>query len=196
MGRKQTGSGKYFYVCLTLLIAISAVGCSLIPSPGKDGDDPRLHITMAHKFLEEGNYEESVRESQKALFLSANESPGDEALLNIALVYANPANPRKDYAQSVMSLTMLTKDYPNSPLAAQARVWAEVLQENAKLKRSSQEVLQENAKLKRSSQEAHHEVVKLKRSSQEVLQENAKLKRVIEESKKVDLEITEMRRKK
>jgi hypothetical protein len=195
MGRKQTWSGKYFYVCLTLLIAISVVSCAL-PSSRKDVDDPRLHIAMAHKFLEEGNYEESVRENQKALFLSANESPGDEALLNIALVYANPANPHKDYTQSIMSLTLLTKDYPQSPLADQARVWTEVLQENAKLKRASQEVLQENAKLKRASQEAHHEVVKLKRASQEVLQENAKLKRVIEESKKVDLEITEMRRKK
>jgi hypothetical protein len=181
MGRKQTWSGKYFYVCLTLLIAILVVSCTL-PSSRKDVDDPRLHIAMAHKFLEEGNYEESVRENQKALFLSANESPGDEALLNIALVYANPANPHKDYTQSIMSLTLLTKDYPQSPLTEQARVWTEVLQENAKLKRASQE--------------AHHEVVKLKRASQEVLQENAKLKRVIEESKKVDLEITEMRRKK
>jgi hypothetical protein len=195
MGRKQARPGKYFYICLALLISISVAGCSVVANLAKEGDEPRQHLIKAQKFLNEGNYHESVSENQKALALAANESPGDEALLNIALVYANPANPDRDYNQSIMSLTLLAKDYPKSPLADQAKVWTEILQENANLKRTSQEALQENTKLKRASQETHHEVAKLKRASQETLQENAKLKRVIEESKKVDLEISEMRRK-
>ena len=195
MGRKQTRRGKYFHICIALLISILMAGCSFVSNLAKEGDEPRQHLVKAQKFLDEGNYEESLNENQKALSLSANDSPGDEALLNIALIYADPANPQKDYTQSIMSLALLTKDYPRSPLADQAKVWTEILQENTKLTRTSQEVLQENTKLKRTSQEAHHEIIKLKRASQEILQENTKLKRVIEESKKVDLEISEMRRK-
>ena len=196
MGRKQTRSGKHFYICLALLMAALVAGCSLLSNSRNGGDEPRRHLAAAQKLAQEGRFDEALRENQTALSLSAGEPPGDEALFNIALVYANPANPRKDYTQSTMSFVLLAKDYPQSTLAPQARAWTDVLQENARLKRASQETLQENAKLKRASQDAHHEVVRLKRASQETLQENARLKRVIEESKKVDLEITEMRRKK
>ena len=196
MGGKQTRSGKYFYICLALLIGVSVANCSHFSDVRKPEEGPQWHLATAQKFMQEGKYEEAVRENQKALFLSGNNSPGDQALFNIALVYANPTNPRKDYTQSVMSFTLLTREYPKSPLADQARAWTEVLQENVKLKRATQDALQENTKLKRATQDAHHEVARLRRAQQDALQENAKLKRVIEESKKVDLEITEMRRKK
>ncbi|MDR2017842.1 MAG: hypothetical protein LBQ00_03045 [Syntrophobacterales bacterium] len=165
MGRKQTGPGKYFYLCIALLISVSVANCSFISSLREDAD-ARSYIVNAQKLLDNGKYKESLCENQKALLSSPNGPPGDEALFNIGLLYANPANPNKDYTQAVASFTLLVTRFRQSPLAEQAKIWTDILQENARLKRASQEVLLENTRLKR----------------------------IVEESKKVDVEISGMRR--
>lgn len=91
------------------------------------------YLLRGQKLLAQGNYEASLRENQKTLSLSANKPPGDEALFNMGLIYAHSGNPKKDYGKSIDFFKRLLKDYPQSPLVEQAKIWIGVLQENEKL---------------------------------------------------------------
>jgi outer membrane protein assembly factor BamD (BamD/ComL family) len=160
-------------------------------------------------------FEAALNEYDQALVASGSKAPGDEALFNIALIYANPANRKKDYNKATASFQRLVKDFPQSQWVQQATSWmetlkeidrlkrtsAETVQENERLRRTSVEALQENERLKRVSSETLQENERLKRASAEaarasaeVLQENQKLKRIVEQSRIVDIEIDEKKR--
>ncbi len=173
MGGKRTGTGKYIFLCTAFLTCLFIASCASVDSPliGKlqevqPWDEPRQHLIRAQKLLVKGDYETALEENEKALSLSAKNPPGDEALYNIALVYAYPGNPKRDYVKSSATLRRLIKEYPQSPWTDQAKTWAQVMQES------------ENAK----------------RAVAAVQQENDKLKRIIDESRKVDMEIEEKKR--
>jgi tetratricopeptide (TPR) repeat protein len=92
------------------------------------------YLIRGEELLVKKDFEGSLKENQKVLSLSPNRPPGDEALFNIGLIYAHPGNPKKDYGKSLSVFKKLTKDYPQSSCAEQAKIWAEVLQENETLK--------------------------------------------------------------
>jgi len=85
------------------------------------------------KPLSQGDYEGFLKENEKALSLPGNKPPKDEALFNLGLVYAHPGNPKKDYGKSIGFFNRLVKEYPQSPLSDQARIWVGVLQESERL---------------------------------------------------------------
>jgi tetratricopeptide (TPR) repeat protein len=91
------------------------------------------HILQGKRLLSLGDCEGSLREHQKALSLSADRPPGDEALFNMALVYAHPVNPKKDYGKSLSLFKKLMKDYPQSLLCEEARTWISLFEEIEKL---------------------------------------------------------------
>ena len=91
------------------------------------------YLFRGQKLLTQGDYEGSLRENQKILSVSAYRPPGDEALFNMGLIYAHSGNPKKDYGKSLDFFKKLLKDFPQSPLAEQAKIWIGVLQENEKL---------------------------------------------------------------
>lgn len=170
MGRKRTGTGKYVFLCSTLLTCLLISSCASL-----DGSvvgrllpqyESQQHLVEAQKRFAQGDYETALEQNQKALSLSANNPPGDEALYNIALIYAHPGNQKKDYVKSIAYLKRLIKEYPQSPWTDQGKIWVRVIQES------------ENAK----------------RLAATVTQENDKLKKMIEESRKVDMEIEEKKR--
>jgi tetratricopeptide (TPR) repeat protein len=139
MGRKRTGTGKYFYICIAILICLLLSQCAAIDrSPLLrrllPQDEARQHLVQAEKLLAQGDYEAALEENQKALSLSANASPGDEALYNMGLIYAHPGNPKKNYAKSISFFYRLTSEYTQGPWVEQAGVWAGVLRESEELK--------------------------------------------------------------
>jgi hypothetical protein len=152
---------------------LAAFGCA-IPERAAEGPDRPPHaVSDARRDLDEagrllalGNYQQSLRVSERVLAGPSGLAHGDEALFNIGLIYAHPGNQNRDYQRSVAFLKRLIKEYPASPLREQARTWAEVLEEN----------------------------IKLKRASSEAREENQRLKQIIEQSKKVDIEIEEKKR--
>ena len=175
MGRKRTGTGKYFCCCIAILTCLSLSHCasldgsldrSVILKKFLPQDEARQHLLQAEKLLAQGEYEAALEENQKVLSLVGNNPPGDEALYSSGLIYAHPGNPKKDYVKSIVVFKRLIKEYPQGPRAEQAKIWVQVLQES------------ENSK----------------RVAATVTQENDKLKRMIEESKKVDIEIEEKKR--
>jgi tetratricopeptide (TPR) repeat protein len=95
--------------------------------------EAREHILRSPKFLAQGNYEGAISENKKILSFSDPRSPKDEALFNLGLIYAHFGNPQQDLEKSIEFFKTLVKNYPKSPLAEQAKIWAEILQENAGL---------------------------------------------------------------
>jgi len=173
MGGKRTGTGKHVRFCAAILTCLLLSQCAALHrSPLVHKlflqDQPRQHLVRAQELLAQGDYEAALEEDQQALSLSANNPPGDEALYSIALVYAHPGNPKKDYAKSIAAFKRLVKEYPQSSFTEQAKIWVQVMQES------------ENAK----------------RTAISVGQENDRLKRIIEESREVDMEIEEKKREK
>jgi tetratricopeptide (TPR) repeat protein len=89
----------------------------------------REHILRSQKLLAQGNYEGAIGENKKILSLSDSRSPKDEALYNLGLIYAHFGNPRQDIDKSIEFFKTMIKNNPKSPLAEQAKIWVEILQE-------------------------------------------------------------------
>jgi outer membrane protein assembly factor BamD (BamD/ComL family) len=86
-----------------------------------------VHLMQSQKLLSEGNFKASIMESRKVLEMQAASDFKDDALFNIALIYAHYNNPEKDYKESIKYFTELMNKYPKSHLADQARIWLDVL---------------------------------------------------------------------
>src|SRR5208337_668177 len=52
------------------------------------------HLVRAKKLLAQGDFEGTLKESQRVLVLSGRNSPGDEALFTMGLTYAHYKNPK------------------------------------------------------------------------------------------------------
>lgn len=139
MGRKRIKTWKYFHLCITGLILLSFLGCATLKEI-ENGREARESIIRSQKLLVQGDYEGSLKENRKALSLSNNNPPGDEALFNMGLIHAHSEYPRKDYKNSLNFLRRLIKDYPQSPLVEQAKIWIGILQENEKLSKGNEEL--------------------------------------------------------
>lgn len=85
------------------------------------------YFLRSTKMLARGDYEGSLKENRKVLSLNNTAPPADQALFNIALIYAHFGNPDKDYLESIQYLEKLIQKYPESPLVEQARIWVNVL---------------------------------------------------------------------
>jgi tetratricopeptide (TPR) repeat protein len=96
-------------------------------------EEARGSLRQGHKLLSQGNYEEALNEFQKALVLSNQKPPKDEALFNIGLIYASSRYPKKDYKRSMTFFTEILNDYPQSPLVEQAKIWLGILHENERM---------------------------------------------------------------
>ncbi len=173
MGGKRTGTGNHVSLCIALVMYLAAFGCA-VPERGAEApdsvsravSDARRDLDEAHRLLGRGSYRLSLMVSERVLAGPEGPAYGDEALFTMGLVCAHPGNPNRDYQRSVGFFKRLVREYPRSPLRDQARIWAEVLEEN----------------------------IRLKRASSEAREENARLKQIIEQSKKVDVEIEEKKR--
>ncbi len=99
----------------------------------EESEEGRQHLIRSQKLLAQGNYEGAVDESQKVLVSSDPKSSKDEALFNLGLTYAHPANPQRDIQKSLEYFKRLTKNYPKSPFAEQAKICVGILEENEDL---------------------------------------------------------------
>ncbi len=178
MGRKCTRARKYIYFSITGLIFILLLGCTSleklkvkIKEPEENHQNRNLLYSL--ELLYQGDYEGALKECQQVLSHSSPSSPKDKALFNMGLIYAYPDNPKKDYEKSLDVFRRLTKDYPQSDLANQAKTWIGVLIEYEKLKKTNEKLNQTNEKLNQTIE---------------------KLNQIIEKSKQVDIEIEEKKR--
>ncbi|GBD96569.1 MAG TPA: tetratricopeptide repeat protein [Nitrospirae bacterium] len=126
MGRKHIRARKHICLCIAGLILFSFSGCATLKDIEKR-QAARKNLFHSRELLTEGNFNEALRENRKILSLFVKSPPGDEALFNIALIYAHYDNPEKDYKKSIAYFTRLIEEYPQSPEAEQAKIWVNVL---------------------------------------------------------------------
>ena len=100
----------------------------------------RQPFLLSDKLLAEGNYEGALKENQRILSASGQNSPGDEALYQMGLIHLHPGNSKRDNSKALALFKRLIRDYPGSPWVEQAKMWVGVLQENEKLSRSVEEL--------------------------------------------------------
>jgi len=172
MGNKQTIAWKLFHLCIASLTILSLQGCLSLKAKEtvrverktielKQGE-PKKEMTESKKeetpvddlkmiseslvwtkvLLERQDYEGAFREAQKVLALSGKNAPGDEALYYMGLIFAHSGNPKKDYGRSIAFFRRMIKEYPQSPLTEQARIWIGMIQENEKLNQTIQKLNQ------------------------------------------------------
>jgi len=107
---------------------------------GKPEEPPKpmaADLERAAKLCRQGDYDGSLKENQRVLSLSGKNPPGDRALFNMALICAHSGNPKKDYEKALLFLKRIIRDYPQSSLVEEARIWARVLQENERSRQES-----------------------------------------------------------
>ena len=109
---------------------------------GEEYGENREHLLRSQKFLTQGNYEGAIAENKRILSMSDSRSPKDEALFNLGLLYAHSGNPQQDLQKSIEFFKTLVKNNPKSPLAEQAKIWVEILEENAGLSHLLQKLKQ------------------------------------------------------
>ena len=122
MGRKQTGKGKHllFYFALIVVSAIS--GCAFFQEILEEGPVQEKMI-QGQKFRARGEYDQSLKIFQEILAAYPLKPPGDQALRELALTLSHPGNPRKNYPEALAFWWKLQQDFPQSPLAEEARAW-------------------------------------------------------------------------
>lgn len=170
MGRKRNWTGQYIYLYAVLLMGIGLLieSCACPPTAKRSPEeiDVQEHLVAAQHYLAVRDYDASMRESETVLALSSGKPPADDALFVMGLTYASPGNRKKDYNKAIILFTRVSRDYPQSVHAGQAKVWIEALQED----------------------------IQLKQAATETQRENDRLRKVLEESKKIDLDIGEKMR--
>lgn len=184
MGRNKPPSGVHFFICLAILTAFLFSGCAQVLEGAKQSNNQTLandRLDRAKKLFQDGNYEASLKENESALILAEGKPPGDTALFNMGLIAANSKNPAKNYPQALMYFDRLMREYPESRLIEPAKVWVDVLREHQKVAAERKGLIQEKQALTQDK-------IALAR-------EREKLNLAIEQSRKVDIEIEQKRRK-
>jgi len=143
------------------------------------GDGPWESLQRARTLFAQGNYEASLEENRKVLAWAEEASPGDKALFNMGLIYANGANPKKDLGKSLIYFRRVSEEYPRSPLADEARVWSSLLQKCMDLKKDVVDLTQENVAVL-------HENKKLAQENVAILQENTKMSQILEKTRQME----------
>ncbi|NWG02974.1 MAG: tetratricopeptide repeat protein [Syntrophaceae bacterium] len=163
MGREPARARKYLFLLLASLISLSLISCALIKEPkpvvmeSRPTDEAQEHLLRGQILMAKKNYQEAITEYEKVLLLSPRQPPEDQALFNIALIYAHLGNPKKDYKKSIDLFLRMLKEYPDSPLAEQAKIWVGILRENvesAKKIEKMADTIQDMEKRNRSLQES------------------------------------------
>lgn len=148
MGRERIRTWKHLCLCIASLIFLLFGGCATLQEMEKERD-AREYIVRGQDLLAHGDYEGSLKENQKALSLSGKNPPGDEALFNMGLIYSHYGYSKKDYKKSLGLFRRLVKDYPQSRLVEQAKIWIGVLEIIEKTKQVDIEIEEKKKELSR-----------------------------------------------
>ncbi len=129
MGTKRSRKRQHLYLsaaCLMLFILFISAACvswkQLSPA-----QEECTHLVSISDFIARGDFEGAMRESQDILARSPITPPGDEALMNMGLISAHYANPKRDYKKALGYFMRIEKEFPRSPLVEEARIWVGVL---------------------------------------------------------------------
>ena len=101
------------------------------------------------KVIENHNFAEALQKNMQTLEQAGMKKPSDEALYNIGLIYAHVDNPAKDYKKSQTYFEVLTKQFPDSDYAEEARIWLGLFETIEKIQQIDVEIEQQKKQLTR-----------------------------------------------
>lgn len=138
MGAKRRRLRQYLYASIACLIPLAVIACvpckQMPPEPPAPAHEERVPLGGVEDLISRGDFEGAMKECQKILSLSAEAAPGDEALMNMGLISAHYANPKKDYKKAMGYFMRVQKDFPQSRYAEEAKIWTGVLRSFEKAK--------------------------------------------------------------
>lgn len=95
---------------------------------------------VARDGLDKKHFEEAIRKNIIFLKQAGDGAPADMALYNLGLLYAHIKNPAQDFQKSRTYFEQLTKKFPASPLAEEARIWLGLFATIDKMRKIDQEI--------------------------------------------------------
>ena len=179
MGRKRSRTWEYLYLFIACVTFLSFTGCATLIEL-ETRMKGREHLLAAQNLFEQGDYEGSLKENQAVLSLCDNTPPGDEALFNMALIYAHHGYRGRDLRKSLDHFEGLVKLFPQSPFAPQAKIWSGLIHD---IQRMNEEIEEVNESLRKSREE-----------NERLMKEIEELNKTIRKSKQVDIEIDEKKK--
>lgn len=108
-----------------------------------------ISATEIPMVVENQNFEEAVQKNLKILEEAGKKEPADQAFYNLGLIYAHVDNPAKDYKKSQNYFHALNIQFPNSPLAEEARIWIGLFETIEKMQQIDIDIEQQKKQLTR-----------------------------------------------
>jgi len=106
-------------------------------------------VTESRQIVANKNFAQAVQKNQQILKESGKKKPADQALYNLGLIYAHADNPAKDYKKSQGYFETLTKEFPDSDLTEEARIWLGLFETIEKIQQIDIEIEQQKKQLTR-----------------------------------------------
>jgi hypothetical protein len=124
MGSKHTRTGQYLllYAAGFVTLSFMVTGCLHLPNYWQG----QRHLATAGRHLAGGDYKAALEESQMVLVRFPADL-ADESLFQIGQIYAHPKNPDRDYTKSLQSFQRIVRQYPESRLQQDAKIWSSVI---------------------------------------------------------------------
>jgi len=107
------------------------------------------YLPQNDELIKINDFNKALDVNQQALSVSENGQRLDKVLFNIGFIYAHHDNPDKNYKLSIEYFERLIKEYPQSPLIDQAKVWQGLLNIIEKSKQVDIEIDQKKKELAR-----------------------------------------------
>lgn len=146
MGTKRKRKRQYLYVSIACLILGLASGC--MPARMLFTNEYACdHLKRVEDLVKQRDFDAAIKENLESLESSPKAPPGDSALMNLGLLNAHYANPKKDYNKAKGYFMRLEKDFPMSPFTEEAKIWSSVLQAFEKAKQVDLEIQKKKQKL-------------------------------------------------
>jgi hypothetical protein len=207
MGGKPTRRRNTVYLCIAFLIFLGPPACTIIQTGTRitdvTGDEARGHFTLGRKLFNEGIFSSALLENEKVITLAGVNTPVAESLFYIGLIHAHPANVARDDGKSLMAFGKLIRDYPENPIADQAKAIVGLIQENDGLRERAGKLNGEVDRLTGEVKKLNGEVGRLTGDAgrfnghlDRLTNEMGRLNRLIDELKKVDIDVEQKRREK
>jgi hypothetical protein len=127
VGTKRNRKRQHLYLsiaCLMLFVGAACIPCKQLP-PARENC---AHLGSVDGLIIQGDFEGAMKENLDILSRPSKTQQGDAALMNLGLINAHYANPKKDYKKALGFFMRVDKEFPGSPFVEEAKIWVSVLQ--------------------------------------------------------------------